>query len=172
MRKLLIVSALLLGACTTFSDIEQGLGSLEGRKIESAFSALGYPDATLQVGRDTAYVWGNRQSFNLAVPTSQTTYGNVAGTPFSATTYGTSYQQVNYQCDIKIVASPSGVIKAWDYFGNIGGCARYATQLRKVAGEKANAQAAASKRATAASTTAKPASTSEDQTSNQRPTHQ
>lgn len=170
MRYIIGAALLALSGCTTFSDIEAGLGALEGRRIESAFSALGYPDDTIQVGRDTAYVWGNRQSFNLAVPTSETAYGTVGGRTFSATTYGTSYQQVNYQCDIKVVANSSGMIKAWDYFGNVGGCSRYSTRLRQVA-EKSELKLKAPSKPAVPNKPIDPLKTNDDKAGNSAPRH-
>ena len=49
--------------------------------------------------------------------------------------YGTTTQNqmvpVNYNCLIKLVADSSGILRRWEYDGNLGGCSGYIERLNK-----------------------------------------
>lgn len=121
---------LSLSACNTFSNLDTGLSALKGQPIQSAFYQLGYPDGQMQIADDYVYVWGNSQNFSMPVGSVQTTNGFVAGKSFTATTYGTDYQNVSYQCSVKIIAGSDSIIKSYDWRGNAGGCSPFAKRLK------------------------------------------
>ena len=131
MRKYLIVGAtLLISACTTFSNLETGLAALVGQPFQAAIDKIGYPAGQMKVGDDTVYAWGRNFSMSMPTYNSAQTTGTVGSTPYTANTGYTSYQSVNYQCDVKIIVGPDNVIKSWQYDGNMGGCDAYASALK------------------------------------------
>lgn len=133
MKKLVIFAALTLGGCATFSNIENGLSSLVGKPVQVAFNSLGYPSGQMKIGDDTVYGWG--RNFSVSMPTTATahTAGYVGSTPYSGNTTATTWTPTQYSCDIKIIAGPDGIIKNWQYDGNVGGCAAYAKPLGRLA---------------------------------------
>jgi Cys-rich repeat protein len=130
--KLLI--AILLAGCATFGQMEDGLRSLMGKSDREAFSVLGYPSAKQEFGNDTVYSWYVSQSGSLFVPQTSTTTGYVGRTPVYGTTTYTQAIPVNYNCQIKLVADKGGILRSWEYNGNIGGCAQYINRLNTYAG--------------------------------------
>lgn len=117
--------ALIVSGCATFGQLEDGLNALVGRNEREAFNALGYPNAKQEVGGDVVYVWGRSNSGTLFIPQTALTTGYVGTTPVYGTTTTNQAIAVNYNCTIKIAAGNDGVIRTWEYDGNLGGCGAY-----------------------------------------------
>ena len=131
MKKMLAVLSLLaLTGCATFSTMETGLNSMIGQPLSVAIDRLGYPGGQMEVGNDRVYAWGRSFSMNMPQYNTAQTTGQVGNTGFSATTGYTSYTNVNYNCNIKIVTDSVGIIKNWEFDGNIGGCEAYSKRLK------------------------------------------
>ena len=122
--------ALLLAGCATFGNMEKGLNAMIGQPFQVALDTLGYPQGQMQVGSDTVYGWGRKFSMSMPRYNSANTYGQVGGTPYSATTGYTTYSNVEYSCDIKIIVDQDNIIKTWEFDGNIGGCDAYSKRLK------------------------------------------
>lgn len=121
--------AVFLAGCATFGQMEDGLRSLMGKPDGDAFAALGYPSAKQEFGSDTVYSWYVNQYGSLFIPQTSTTIGHVGQTPAYGTTTYTQAIPVNYNCQIKLIADKSGILKNWEYIGNIGGCTQYIRRL-------------------------------------------
>jgi hypothetical protein len=39
---------------------------------------------------------------------------------------------VQYQCQIKLQVDSNNIIQRWEYFGNQGGCQRYASRVNQL----------------------------------------
>ena len=128
---LLALVALLLGSSCVSTHMDKGLAALHGKKIETAFSVLGYPDSKQEFGDDTLYVWSNSRSGGMFLPTSSTSYGYVGSTPVYGTTTYNQFVPVSYFCTIKLVTDSTDCIKHWEWSGNMGGCQGYAERLRR-----------------------------------------
>ena len=124
--------------CTTFSDIEAGLGKYAGSHINSLVGVIGYPNGQSTIGGDVLYIWDSSRTVSYTMPT--TSYNS--GTVNTYGTYGTQYgaysgtsttyvtQTANYQCRIMVRVNSSDIIVGSQYEGNIGGCERYASAFR------------------------------------------
>ncbi len=131
LKSLIAVTAVLsVGGCSTFSNMETGLNTLIGQPLDAAIARIGYPSGQMQVGNDTVYAWGRQFSMNMPRYNQATTTGRVGGTGFSATTGYTSYDNVTYECNVKIITDERGIIKTWEFDGNIGGCDAYSKRLK------------------------------------------
>jgi hypothetical protein len=131
MKKITFVAAMLLTAvagCTTFSQLEDGLNALVGRSESEAFNAFGYPNGQQVFGADTVYVWGRSRNTTMFLPQTKTTTGYVGTTPVYGTTTSTQAIPMNFNCTIKVIVN-SGIIKTWEYDGNMGGCESYIKRL-------------------------------------------
>lgn len=133
MKSLILILALAITGCATFSSMEKGLDKLNGKNISEAFQLLGYPSGKQTFGQDTVYVWSNNQQGTMYMPQTATTSGLVGNTYYSGQTSYNQAVPVNYNCEIKIVATESGTIKNWQYNGNRGGCSNYISTLSKYA---------------------------------------
>lgn len=123
-----LVLAITLAGCATFGQLEAGLTALIGRPESEAFNALGYPDGKQEFGGDTVYIWGRNQNTTMFMPSTQTTTAYVGMTPVYATTTSMQAIPMNYNCTVKIIVA-NGVIKSWDYSGNLGGCTPYIRRI-------------------------------------------
>ena len=100
--KRLIALLLCLGLCgCATTSMNRGLTAMVGRNIQTAFDALGYPTDKKEFGSDTVYYWSVHEP----------------GYDFSN------------NCLIKLVADKDGIIKTYEWSGNEGGLARYASRL-------------------------------------------
>lgn len=122
--------AFVTAGCATFGQLENGLNLLVGRSESEVFNALGYPDGKQEFGADTVYVWGNSRNTTMFLPQTQTTTGYVGTTRVYGTTTTTRAIPMNLSCTIKVIVS-SGLVKAWDYDGNLGGCEPYINRLNR-----------------------------------------
>lgn len=125
----LFCAALLCG-CASFGMFNKDLTQLSGSRIEEAFSALGYPDGSYPVGNQLIYVWGTSGTAVIPTTSYSNVYGNVGMTPYygNITTYQNSVVSAN--CTIKI-ATENGMIRGYDYNGNMLGCERYINALHR-----------------------------------------
>lgn len=121
-----------LTACTTFSNMETGLGALVGQDAHIAFNVLGYPSGKQEFGQETVYYWSISRSGTLIMPQTSTATGWAGTTPVSVTSTQNQFVPVNYTCQIKLVANDSGVLTSWEYEGNIGGCQSYSRRLKSI----------------------------------------
>lgn len=140
MKRLMNIAAAVTSFCAlqgcAFNTLNKGLPMLINEPIESAVNVLGLPNQQMNFGSDVVYIWDNR--YNATIPifshTTSTTTGYVGTTPITTTTTTphTNYVPVEYQCQIKLQVNPSGTIVRWEYFGNEGGCERYANGLKRL----------------------------------------
>lgn len=128
---LMIVVLSVVSACSTFSDIEQGLSGFVGRPADHVFAALGFPEGEQRIAGQTVYVWGNAFSMTLPQTNTATTTGYVGTTPYSGTTSYTSSTTYNYNCTIRVMVDERNIVRRWDYQGNIGGCSQFASMLNR-----------------------------------------
>ena len=140
MMRLVNFAAAVAATCAlqgcTFTTMHDRLPMLLNQQLESAVEALGLPNQSFKIDTNTVYVWDN--SFGSVIPiyspTTSTTTGTIGTTPISATTTtgSTSYMPVQYHCQIKLQVDRFNTIKRTEYFGNRGGCQRYASALKRL----------------------------------------
>lgn len=118
-----------LAGCATFGQLEKGLNGLVGRSEREAFNALGYPNAKQEFGGDVVYVWGRSNSGTIFIPQTTSTTGYVGNRPVYATTTYNQPVAVNHNCTVKVITGANGIVKTWDYEGNLGGCRPYIQRL-------------------------------------------
>jgi hypothetical protein len=129
-RVLLVVGAALgLSGCVT-TQMNKGLEFMVGQKIDAAVARLGYPDAQRTMLGDTIYIWNTSHNVNLPMTTTSMTTGYAGSTPVYGSTISTQYVRANFNCTIQLGTTTDGVIKSWQWQGNMGGCATYARMLR------------------------------------------
>ncbi|MGC1497815.1 MAG: hypothetical protein WA790_18570 [Sulfitobacter sp.] len=137
-RNIGVLCALLLSACTTFEDIDQGLSLLEGRPIDDLIGILGFPDGEQNIAGRKLVVWSSSQNVTTVTPVTNYSSGtaNAYGTggyaygTYSGTTTSYVPSTVNYNCTIKVQIDRANRIVGHDFEGNIGGCERYAQAIR------------------------------------------
>lgn len=129
MRKLVLTSLLLLSGCATFGQMNDGLNALKGKDKTIAFEALGYPNQEQTFDDTKVYTWANSVNDVAALTSPQLTTGTVGSTSFSASTMQTDYVPVTYSCKIQIATDMSGIVKNYNYDGNMGGCEPYIHRL-------------------------------------------
>jgi len=129
MRTFILLLALAVGLAGCASDqMDKRLGFLAGQNIQFAVARLGDPDSKRTELGDTIYVWKSNQ--NVSLPTgAYGAYGSVGGAPPYGTAGGPHYVPNNRSCIIQLATGADGVIKSWQWSGNMGGCARYAHRL-------------------------------------------
>lgn len=132
---LALLTLLALTGCATWSQMDQGLASLRGKPLDRAIKVLGYPSGEQNIAGKRLIVWARNATQTMYHPQTATTYGNVysggvMGTYSQTTTYGT-YVPVTYACNITLEVDSSDTIVAYQYQGNIGGCAPYIRSLEK-----------------------------------------
>jgi hypothetical protein len=118
-KKLLLVGSVFFAGCV-FDNIENGLKSLTGKDIRTAFTVLGYPNGKQQFGSDSVYIWATSRSGTIYTPGTATHSGMIGITAYSGvTSYG---QNVPYHwtCQIRIITDSEDRIISWDYEGNAG----------------------------------------------------
>lgn len=125
-----VLSGALVAGCATFGDLDSGLAAMVGHHQSDVFAALGYPSSKLDIGGDTVYYWRSSSSQTLFLPQTHTTTGYVGLNPVSVTTTQTQAIPIHYACEIKVVVGSDGLVKDWDYEGNLGGCESYINRLK------------------------------------------
>ncbi|MFB2563658.1 hypothetical protein [Rhizobium sp. IMFF44] len=133
MNRILTTIALIsLGAvagCVTMDSAKPAMQAMKGKPVSVAIAKLGYPDGQMNIAGKKVYVWSSSSHGTYTVPTTTSTTTYINGMPIYGTAYGTSTESYDYQCKLKVIASPSDVIESWEWEGNIGGCERYAARL-------------------------------------------
>ena len=132
---------LLLGACTTFEDIDSGLTTFRGAPADSLIAALGYPDGERLVAGKRLLVWNTDRNVTTVTPVTSYNSGNASAYGSSGSAYGsysgttTSYvpTTTNYNCTLLVEIDANNTIIGHDFEGNLGGCARYAERLKPYA---------------------------------------
>ena len=130
------ISLIALAGCTSMDIMRPAMESLEGKPVQAAFSALGFPDQEQTIAGQKVYVWMRNYSGSYTIPTTSTSTTYVGTTPINTTTYGTSTQSYNANCKIRVMADASGKIVNWDAEGNEYGCSPYAERLRPLVPKK------------------------------------
>ncbi|MCY0855751.1 hypothetical protein [Cupriavidus sp. D39] len=135
-RMAFLAAPLLLTACVTFGQMDDGLRKLSGRSIDDAISVLGYPDGERDIAGRHLYVWGNSSTSTVLMPQSQTTYGNVTSNRgyanYSSTSYSSVPVAINQRCEIILEVDYAKRITKWQYQGNLGGCRPYIQRLNEL----------------------------------------
>jgi hypothetical protein len=119
-----------LSGCTTFSTLDKGLQTFVGKPPQEAFDVMGYPKGEDRIAGRTVYVWGRHFSMAMPLSTNSTTTGSVAGTPFTATTSGTQWVDGEYECNVRLFVGDDGLVRNYDWSGNMGGCEAFAHRLK------------------------------------------
>jgi hypothetical protein len=102
MRILGIVSlCVALGGCAG-QTIKEKMATYAGQPASVLFGKLGYPTSEQTIANSKAYIWATNRFID-----------------------GSSYG-----CKIRVIVDPQDMISAWDFEGNEGGCAQYASVLR------------------------------------------
>lgn len=134
MKVRLLISALgvtlLASGCAT-ANMENGLNSLMGKPDKEAFAVLGYPNSKQTFGSDTVYYWSRAANATIFLPQTTNTYGYVGSTPVYGTATTNQPTSLNYNCTIQLAADSEGILKSWNYDGNIGGCSPYIKRLKE-----------------------------------------
>lgn len=131
MRKIAVISAVLLSGCATFGQMDDGLEALKGKNKDEAFEALGYPDREQTFDDTKVYTWQNTTNDTAILSSPRLTTGTVGNTSFNASTMQTDYVPVTYSCKIQISTSSVGIIKNYSYEGSMGGCESYIHRLNR-----------------------------------------
>ncbi|WP_336983928.1 hypothetical protein [Cedecea sp. HN178] len=129
MKKIFLLSALTLTGCVTFAQMDEGLNSLKGKDKKVAFEVLGYPSQEQTFDDVKVYTWVNSVNDIAPLSSPQLTTGTVGNSFFNATTTKTDYVPITYNCKIQIATNTDGVIKSYDFDGNMGGCETYIHRL-------------------------------------------
>lgn len=139
-RKLHVIAALILMStffgCSTFTDIQDGLGVMIGKPVSTAIEVLGYPTNKMEIGSDEVYIWNIDRTEVDYVPQTATTTGQVGATKFSSSTTYSQAQIYQSVCTVRVISGRNGLIKNWDFSGNISGCQSFSERLDRFA--KAN----------------------------------
>ena len=105
-----------------------------GKPIDSAVDVLGLPNSKMEIAGYTVYIWSNQRSGSVPIYNTNTAYtsGTVGTTPVygTTTTNTVNYVPVSYQCEIKLSVDSQNTIRRWEYYGNQGGCQRYANGVK------------------------------------------
>ncbi|MGX8940139.1 hypothetical protein ACWWJF_05585 [Symbiopectobacterium sp. Eva_TO] len=109
--------------------MDDGLNRLVGKNKEVAFDVLGYPNQEQKFDDVKVYSWISSSTGFAVYSTPQTTYGTVGNTSFYGTTTQTSAIPVEYNCKIQVATDINGIIKKYNYEGNMGGCETYIQRL-------------------------------------------
>ena len=129
MKKAILAGVILLSGCATFGQMDDGLNSLIGKDKNVAFQILGYPAQEQKFDDTNVYTWSNKTNTVAMYSTPQTTFGTVGNTSFYGTTTETGYLPVEYACKIQFATDIKGIIKNYNYDGNMGGCENYIRRL-------------------------------------------
>lgn len=141
LKVLFVVAGVVsISACTTFEDIQNGLGDLSNRgaHVNELIAKIGYPNGQTNVAGQKLYIWDSSRTVSYTMPVTSYNSGTVSTYGTYGSTFGTyggtstSYvpQTANYRCKITVEVDSSERIRGYGYDGNIGGCQRYASALK------------------------------------------
>lgn len=132
-KKLHLIAAFIIAlsvfGCATFTDIQNGLSAMIGKPVSTAIDVLGYPSNKMEIGSDQVYIWNVDQSGVVYVPQTATTTGQLGTTKFSALTTYSQAQPYQSVCTVRVISGRDGLIKNWDFAGNISGCQSFSEKL-------------------------------------------
>ena len=132
-RLVLALTPLFFAGCAS-SRMDDGLASLRGQKIQTAFYYLGYPDYQQEITGNNVYTWSTFYTTTDMVPAA--TYG-IGGFSHHGRHggYGGLYvpETSSYSCVLKIIADKSDTIIDSQYQSNGGGCQHYGSALTRAA---------------------------------------
>lgn len=122
----------ILSGCAT-GKVEEGLHLLQGQKLKTAISYLGYPDNKLEVDGDTVYEWDYNNTFTgiqaVSQPYSGSIYGAGGSVGYSGQTTAYVPQTIRHHCSIRLVTDKKSTIIGTAWKGNPAGCSDYADAL-------------------------------------------
>jgi hypothetical protein len=126
---LIFIAVPALVGCATARDqaaasMTGGLETLVGQPPAAAIAVLGEPVGSAEWDGREVYGWGDS---DMKIIT--TTFFGYNGRPSSPTYATTMRREAEMYCEIRMMVGPDGLISAWDYFGNLGGCRPYAERL-------------------------------------------
>ena len=132
----LLLLSLALTACTTFQDIDEGLGKFKGKHIESLIDVIGYPTYQHTVGTHDLYIWDSSEEVAIVMPITTYTAGTFV--PYDGSfninsgTSATAYvpQTFNYECKISVEVDDEDKIIKWQLDGDSDGCYQVAQALQ------------------------------------------
>lgn len=93
--------AVCLSACAGYA-IKDKMSAYNGQPVSTLIDKLGFPTRQDTIAGQTVYIW----------------------------TTGQMIEGTSYACTIRAILDSQNIITRWDYQGNEGGCARYASMLR------------------------------------------
>jgi len=107
---------LAISGCTTFSQIESGLRTLEGKHQSRIFRLLGPPYSSNQSEDGAMYSWYTEKSGSIMIPVMSSTFGSIGSIP--------------------VQSNSKQIIQSTSYSGNIGGCIGFGNVLGNYAAEE------------------------------------
>jgi hypothetical protein len=128
MRVAIVISGLLLSACTTHAQqtsasLDSTLDAMVGQSVDVAIAWLGEPIGSAPMGQDLVYGWGKTftsTEYTNAAP------GFVEAADFKGGVFPAPRHTVQNNCVIRMVVGADGLIRDWDYQGTDRGCRAYA----------------------------------------------
>jgi hypothetical protein len=132
-----VVAIAMLGLLgCAFKVLDEALPKLVGKPIEAAVNVLGLPNAQMELAGNNIFIWNNQRSGTVPIYNTSTanTYGTVGTTPVygTTTTSTVNYVPVSYHCEIKVSVDSQNIIQRVEYYGNQGGCQRYADSVKSL----------------------------------------
>jgi hypothetical protein len=99
--------ALLITACTSWSDVDAGVATLKGKPIQYAIERIGMPATEQVIAGRKVYIWGPRGTTDVP-----------ATDPY---------------CTLKLVVNADEIVTHVQYAGNLTACERYSKLAPKKA---------------------------------------
>lgn len=131
MKKLIFPALFFfLNGCAMTDYMDSGLRALSGKKIDTAFNVLGYPENKQVFDGTTVYTWHKRLNTLRNYTTPQDTYGTIGKETFRVTVTETQYVPVTVSCKVQIAVDKRGYIKNYSYDDD-GACDTYSLRLEK-----------------------------------------
>lgn len=121
---------IVLGGCSATQNMDRGLRALSGKKIDAAFSVLGYPENKQEFNGVTVYVWSKSLNTVRVYTEPRTVYGTVGKEKIQTFVNESQYVPVTLSCRIQIAVDKNGYIKDYSYDDD-GGCLSYSRRLEK-----------------------------------------
>ena len=131
MKKVILVGILIvLGGCSATQNMDKGLRALSGKKIDTAFRILGYPENKQEFNGVTVYIWNNSLNTVRVYTEPRMVYGTVGKEEIRTIVNENQYVPVTLSCRIQIAVDKNGYIKDYSYDDD-GGCLSYSRRLEK-----------------------------------------
>ncbi|KQJ38160.1 hypothetical protein AM270_21095 [Escherichia coli] len=110
--------------------MDKGLRALSGKKIDTAFRVLGYPENKQEFNGVTVYIWNNSLNTVRVYTEPRMVYGTVGKEEIRTIVNENQYVPVTLSCRIQIAVDKNGYIKDYSYDDD-GGCLSYSRRLEK-----------------------------------------